>query len=56
MRNNFKAEAQDFQTDMVQKLRADPIGVMLSFNEWTNILNQNFLSIIFIISEGEVLV
>ncbi|GET59358.1 hypothetical protein RIR_jg986.t2 [Rhizophagus irregularis DAOM 181602=DAOM 197198] len=38
---------------MVQKLRADSVGVMLSFNELTNVLNQNLLSIILITSEGE---
>ncbi|GET59359.1 hypothetical protein RIR_jg986.t1 [Rhizophagus irregularis DAOM 181602=DAOM 197198] len=36
---------------MVQKLRADSVGVMLSFNELTNVLNQNLLSIILITSE-----
>ena len=41
---------------MEQKLKADPVGVTLTFDGWTNVLNQNILGSVFITSEGEVLV
>jgi hypothetical protein len=52
----LKAEAQDLQTEMARKLRADSVGITLSFDGWTNVLNQNLLGTVFITSEGEVLV
>jgi hypothetical protein len=41
---------------MVRKLRADSVGITLSFDGWTNVLNQNLLGSVFITSEGEVLI
>ena len=41
---------------MKQKLKADIIDITLTFDGWTNVLNQNILSLIFIILEGEVLI
>ena len=41
---------------MKQKLKADIIGVTLTFDGWTNVLNQNILGSVFITSEGEVLI
>ncbi|GBB94291.1 hypothetical protein RclHR1_23260001 [Rhizophagus clarus] len=36
---------------MTQKLKDDPIGITLSFDGWTNVLNQNILGSVFITSE-----
>ena len=41
---------------MVQKLKNDSIGVTLSFDNWTNVLNQNILGSVFITSEGKVII
>ena len=47
----LNAESKDLQIEMVQKLKADSVGVTLTFDGWTNVLNQNILGSIFIISE-----
>jgi len=41
---------------MTQVLKNDPVGITLSFDGWTNVLNQNILSSVFITSEGKVII
>ena len=49
-------EIKILETEMEQKLKADSVGVTLSFDGWTNVLNQNILGSVFTTSEGEVLI
>ena len=41
---------------MTQNLKDDSVGVTLSFDGWTNVLNQNLFGSVFITSEGEVII
>lgn len=49
-------EIKILKTEMEQKLKSDSVGVTLSFDGWTNVLNQNILGSVFITSKGEVLI
>ncbi|KAF0524717.1 hypothetical protein F8M41_014981 [Gigaspora margarita] len=41
---------------MITKLQNDLVGPTLTFNGWTNIVNQNIKESVFISSKGEVLI
>ena len=47
---------QKLDLDLKIKVQNDPVGVTLSFDGWTNVLEQNILGSVFVTSKGEVLV
>jgi len=49
-------ESKILDNEMMQKLKNDPVGITLSFDGWTNVLNQNILGSVFITSEGKVII
>ena len=49
-------ESKALENEMTQILKNDPVGVTLSFDGWTNVLNQNILGSVFITSEGKVII
>ncbi|GES82469.1 zinc finger BED domain-containing protein 1-like [Rhizophagus clarus] len=44
-------ESKILENEITQKLKDDPVRITLSFDGWTNVLNQNILGSIFITSE-----
>ncbi|PKC68930.1 hypothetical protein RhiirA1_456662 [Rhizophagus irregularis] len=48
-------ESKILENEMSQKLKDDPVGITLSFDGWTNVLNQNILGSVFITSEGKLI-
>ncbi|CAG8697325.1 8449_t:CDS:2, partial [Ambispora gerdemannii] len=44
-------ESKALQVEMKQKLQNNSVSVTLTFNGWTNVINQNILGSVFIISE-----
>ncbi|CAG8725388.1 20070_t:CDS:2, partial [Racocetra persica] len=44
------------ETNIELKLKNKSVGLTLAFDSWTNIINQNIMKEVFIISEEEVLV
>ncbi|CAG8839094.1 15323_t:CDS:1, partial [Racocetra persica] len=51
---NYKIKVLEINIKM--KLKSNSVSPTLAFDSWTNIINQNIMSLVFIISEGEVLV
>ena len=49
-------ESKALENEMTQTLKNDSVGVTLSFDGWTNVLNQNLLGSVFITSEGKVII
>ena len=49
-------ESKILENEMSQTLKDDPVGITLSFDGWTNVLNQNILGSVFITSEGKVII
>ena len=49
-------ESKALENEMMQELKNDPIGNTLSFDGWTNVLNQNILGSVFITSGGKVII
>src|SRR5207237_531824 len=49
-------ESKALENEMTQVLKNDTVGVTLSFDGWTNVLNQNILGSVFITSEGKVII
>jgi hypothetical protein len=49
-------ESKALENEMIQKLKNDSVGITLSFDGWTNVLNQNILGSVFITSEGKVII
>ena len=47
---------QKMKLDLENKVQNDPVGVTLSFDGWTNVLDQNILESVFVTSKGKVLV
>ncbi|CAG8457967.1 41452_t:CDS:2 [Gigaspora margarita] len=49
-------EVKKYNINMVTKLKNDFVGPTLIFNSWTNVVNQNIMGSVFIISKEEVLI
>jgi len=49
-------ESKTLENEMIQNLKNDSVGVTLSFDGWTNVLNQNILGSVFITSQGKVMI
>ncbi len=47
---------QKLDLELKNKVQNDSVGVTLSFDGWTNVLEQNILGSVFVTSKGEVLV
>ena len=48
----LKAAVSQKDKAMWKALREDPIGVILTFDEWTNVKNEQLLGVMIITSEG----
>ncbi|RGB26613.1 hypothetical protein C1646_770210 [Rhizophagus diaphanus] len=49
-------ESKILENEMTKKLMNNSVGVILAFDGWTNMLNQNILGSVFIILEREVII
>lgn len=49
-------EVKKYDDNMITKLQNDLVGPTLTFDGWTNVVNQNIMGSVFISSKGEVLI
>ena len=49
-------ESKTLENEMIQNLKNDSVGVTLSFDGWTNVLNQNILGSVFITFQGKIMI
>jgi len=49
-------ESKALENEMTQTLKNDSVGITLSFDGWTNVLNQNLLGSSIIITESKVII
>lgn len=52
----LKDTSEDIIKSIETKAKADLVGVTLTIDGWTNVVNQNLLGSVLITSKGEVLV
>ena len=55
-RHVLNDESKVLENEMTQVLKNDSVGVILFFDSWTNVLNQNLLGSVFITSEGKIII